>query len=169
MPMNIDALTNNLSNPARSYMFEVLFPQIPGGGNAEDLEIRGFSSSIPGRGVGGINLPFKGTAGMKVPGKVKMDQSWKVAFREGTDASTFDSLYGWFQFIMDAKTGVGTPDPLTKTTIYLHCLDLEGNAWLKLKLVGCYIETMDEIPVSFESEEVVVFNVTFSYDRWEKV
>jgi len=169
MPMNVDALANNLSNPARSYMFEVLFPQIPGGGSSADLEIRAYSASIPGRGVGSIHIPFKGTAGMKVPGKVKMEQAWKASFRESIDAKTFDALNDWFQYIMDARTGVGTPDPLTKTNIYLHCLDLEGNAWLKIKLVGCYIETMDDAPVAHETEEVISFNATFSYDRWEKV
>ena len=99
----------------------------------------------------------------------RSDQAWKAAFRESTDRKTFDALNQWFEYIMNAKTGVGTPDPLTKTSIYLHCLDLEGNPWLKIKLVGAYIETMDEAPVAHETEDVISFGVTFSYDRWEKV
>lgn len=171
MAMDIDSLRSNLSNPARTYMWEVLIPQIPGGdgANSEDLELRGFSAAIPGRSVGVIKIPFKGTAGMKVPGKVTMSQTWTVQFREAMDAKVFDALHGWQQFILNAKTGVGNLDALVKTTLYLNMLNLEGATWMTIKLLGAYIENMADVPLSYADEGVVVFSCTFSYDRWEKV
>ena len=169
MTMDIDSLRNNLSNPARTYMWEVLIPQMPGGGSSEDLELRGASASIPGRSVGAISIPFKGTAGMKVPGKNKMDQTWKVTFREATDSKVFDALNAWQEYILSAKTGTGSLDPAVKTTLYLNLLNLEGETWSQIKLHGCYVEAIDAVDLSYEDEGVVVFGCTFSYDRWEKV
>jgi len=166
MVMSVDNLKNDLTNPARAYLWDIVIPNIPGGGDAESLEIRAFSTSIPGRGLGGIKLAYKGGPGMKVPGKITMSQSWPVVIREGTDKKVFEALNSWQETISGVKTGIGTLDPLLKANLYLKCLDPPGSTWLKIQMVGCYPEDVAEVPLSQDTEDVIMFSCTFSYDYW---
>jgi len=167
--MSVDNLKNNLTNPARLYLWEVLFTNPIGGGDAESLELRCQTTSIPGRSVGEILVPFKATAGLKFPGKLTMSHTWPATFVESIDKKVFDALQAWDQAIVDARTGVGGLDVAIKSNIYLRLQDAAGNVYLKIKLVGCYVQAVDEVPLAFETEGVIMYSVTFSYDYWEDV
>jgi hypothetical protein len=168
--MSADVLSNNLTNPAKSFLWEVMFTNPIGGGDAKALETRCQTASIPGRSFGSIIIPFKGTAGIKFPGKLNMDHTWSTTFVESTaDQKTFNAIYAWKQAVLDAKTGIGGPDIAIKSNIYLKCLDQAGNTWLTIKMTGCYPENMSDTPLSYAANEEIRFSVTWAYDRWEKV
>jgi len=170
MDMSADVLLNNLTNPAKSFLWTVVFTNPVGGGDGKSLETRCQTASIPGRSVGSIVIPFKGTAGIKFPGKLTMSHTWSMTFLESAaDRKTFDAIYAWKQAIVDAKTGLGGPDSIIKSSIYLKCLNQSGAVWLTIKLTGCYPENMSDVPLSYSSQEQIMFNVTWAYDRWEKV
>lgn len=166
--MSADNLKNNLSNPAKAYLWEVLFANPIGGGDAEVLELRCQTTIIPGRSVGEILVPFKATAGVKYPGKLTMTHVWTATFIEGTDGKVFDALHAWNQAIVDARTGMGGPDPLIKSDIYLHLIDPQGVVYKRIKLVGCYIQSVDDTPVAYETEGNIMYSTSFSYDYWEE-
>jgi hypothetical protein len=168
--MSQDVLKNSLTNPAKSFLWEVMFTNPVGGGDADALDTRCQSTSIPGRGTGTILIPYKGTPGIQVPGKLTMSHSWAVTFLENTeDRKTFDALHAWNQAIVHDRLGVGGPDPLIKADIYLRCLDQEGTVWLTIKLIGCFPADVGEVSLSYEDNSTITFPCTFSFDRWEKV
>ncbi len=167
--MSADNLKNNLSNPAKTYLWEVLFTSPIGGGDSEALELRCQSTVIPGRAVGEILVPFKNTPGVKYPGKPTLSHTWTAIFIEGTDGKVFDALQAWNEAIVSMKTGVGGLDPSIKTDIYIRLLDPPGNVYLSIRLVGCYLQLVDEVPVAYEDEGNIMYSGTFSYDYWEKV
>jgi len=168
--MSADNLKSNLTNPAKAYLWEVLFANPIGGGDAESLELRCQTTVIPGRSVGDILIPFKGTGGIRFPGKLTFSHDWPTTFVESSeDAKTFKALHAWNQAIIDARTGIGGPDVTIKADIYLYLLDTEGNVWLKIKLVGCYPKTVDDVPVAYDAEGNIAFAATFSYDYWLEV
>ena len=166
--MGADSLKNNLTNPARIYLWEVLFANPIGGGSGDVLELRCQTTAIPGRSVGQILIPFKGTGGIAFPGKVTFSHEWANTFVEGTDGAVFNALYQWFEAISESNSGQGNVDNAVKTDLYLHLIDQEGTVYRSIKLVGCYIKTMDDTPMPYGEEGAVMFNATFSYDRWEK-
>jgi len=168
--MSQDVLKNNLTNPAKGFLWEVMFVNPIGGGDADALDARCQSSSIPGRSVGEITIPYKGTPGVRFPGKLQMSHNWSVTFVESTeDRKTFNALHAWHQAIVNDRTGLGGPDPAIQSDVYLKCLDQEGTTWLTIKLVGCYVSEIGEVSLSYETNTNIVFPVTLSYDRWEKV
>lgn len=170
MSLSSDVLKNNLTNPARSWLWDVVFTNPIGGGDAASLETRCRTVSIPGRSFGRITLPFKGTPGIVFPGKLNMDHTWSMTFIESSaDRKTFDAIYNWKQAIINDKTGVGAPDITIKSDIYLKCLDQTGAVWLTIKVIGCYPEVLGEVSLSQESQEEIKFSVRWAYDRWEKV
>jgi len=169
MGMSVDSLKNNLSNPARVYLWDIVIPNPKGGGDSNAMELRCQSTSIPSKGVGKINLPYKATAGIKFPGKITMPQAWDCTFVEGLDKKIFSALNGWSQAVSNSRTGIGLPDALLKSDIYLRCLKSDGTSWLKIKLVGCYVENVAEVPLPYDTEALLMFTCTFSYDYWEEV
>lgn len=166
--MSAEDFKNNLNNPARLYLWEVMFTNPIGGGDAEALELRCQTTAIPGRSVGEILIPFKATAGVKVPGKLSMSHSWPTTFVESTDKKVFAALQAWNQTIINARTGIGGPDTLIKANIYLRLLDAAGTVYQKIRMVGCYPQNVADTPLSFETEGVVMYSVGFSYDFWDE-
>jgi len=168
--MSADVLKNSLTNPAKSYLWEVLFTNPIGGGDADALDTRCRSASIPGRSVGTIGIAYKGTAGIQVPGKLQVSHSWSVTFLENTeDRKTFDALYDWHEAIVGMRTGIGGPDPAVKSDIYLRGLDQAGDVWLTLKLTGCFPAELGDVSLSYEDNSTILFPCTMSYDFWERV
>jgi len=166
--MSAEDFKNNLNNPARLYLWDVMFTNPIGGGDADALELRCQTTNIPGRSVGEILVPFKATAGIKYPGKLTMSHSWPATFVESTDKKIFTALHAWNQAIMDARTGLGRPDILIKANIYLRLMDTAGTIYQKIRLVGCYVQEVADTPVAYENEGVIMYAATFSYDYWDE-
>lgn len=167
--MSVNALRNNLTNIARSFWYDIIFASPIGGGDSTAMEARCVSTSLPGRGVGTIKVPYKASPGVKFPGKITMGQTWPVTFVEGTDKAIFDALYGWSEAIRSAQFGTGGDDSDIKSDILVLPHDQNGDPWLKIKLVGAYVENIPDVSISWDSEAEVRFSCTFSYDYWVEV
>lgn len=167
--MGADCLKNNLSNPARTYLWEAMFTNPIGGGDADVLMLRCQTTNIPGRSVGEILVPFKQSPGVKFPGKLTVSHTWICSFIEGIDKKVFNAIYAWKQAIVHDKLNVGGPDIAIKSDIYLRLLDTKGVVFLKIKLVGCYPQAVDDVPLAYEDEDTIKYSVTFSFDYWTEV
>lgn len=161
--MSVNSLRNNLSNPGRVYLWEVLFPS-PLEGDTETLLLRAQTTEMPERSFGSILIPYKQTAGIKYPGKLTYPHTWDITFVEGEDRAIIQTFYDWCNRVIDDKTGVG--DLVVKTDIYLHLIDTNGNVSKKIKMSGCYPERMGNVSMDYNSEEEMKFTITFSYDVW---
>ena len=165
--MSADNLRNDISSPAKVYLWEVLFASVVGGGNRDHLEVRAHSTAIPGRSFGEILVPFMGGPGIKFPGKLVMTHIWPAVFIEGNDRATWNVVYPWMQAIQNARTGFGSLDADIKRDVYLRLIDQTGAVTNRVKLLGCYPQAVDEVPLAYEDEASIFYNVTFSYDTWE--
>ena len=164
--MSVDSLRNNLGNPARTYLWEVIVPS-PLEGSSETIMYRAQTTSIPERSFGEILVPFKQSAGIKFPGKIHYTQKWDITFVEGEDREMLVTFYDWMNDIIDDKFMIGRVD--YKTDIYLHLLNTDRSVAKRIKLVGCYPERIADVQLGMEPEEKVMFTVTMSFDRWELV
>jgi hypothetical protein len=167
--MSAENLKNDISNPAKVYLWDVVFSGLVGGGDRDHLELRAQSTAIPGRSFGEILVPFKGTPGVKYPGKLTMTHIWPCVFIEGTDQAVFDAIIGWQQKVQNARTGIGSLDSTIKKDVYLRLLDTAGTVIKKIKLVGSYPQAVDDVPIAYEDEGNIFYNITWSYDYWEPV
>ena len=163
--MSVNSLKNNLTNPARTYLWEVMLAN-PLGGDTETLLLRCRSTSIPGVSVGGILISYKQTGGVKYPGKKTYSHVWACTFVEGEDRAMWDAFYAIAQAIINDETGVGALS--IKRDIYLHLINTDGTVSKKIKLIGAYVESQDDVALSHESETEINIAITFSYDYWTK-
>ena len=167
--MGIETLKANLTNPARTFLWEVRIPApIGGGGDMNTLLLRCQTASIPNRAFEEILVNYKQTAGVKYHGKATYDHTWELTFLESEDAKTFQAFYNWCQKQIHDVDGVGDPDISIKTDMYLALLNTKGSDTLQIHLVGCYIQAMGAVALDYAGNEVVKFTITVSYDRWEQ-
>jgi len=169
--MGVDNLKSNLSNVARVYLWEVLFPNVIGGGaDTETLLLRAQSTNLPQKGLGSITVPYKQTAGVVYPGKVDFaDHSWEVTFVEGEDKAVFEAFYKWCEKIVSARDGIGGSVPDIKVDVQLNLLNTKGETFLGIKLIGCWVKTIGRTDLGYERDEPLKFTVTFAFDWWEEV
>jgi len=167
--MSVNNLKANLTNPARTYLWDVVIANPIGGGDTETLMLRAQSTSIPGRSQGQIAVPYKQSAGIEFPGKLAYDHTWDVTFVEGEDRKIFDSIYAWLQNVVHDVDNVGLGDPGVKSDILLQLITTKGEEWMRIKLIGCYPLRVGSVDMSYNNESIVNFSVTWSFDSWVRV
>lgn len=165
--MDINALKNNLGAPARDYLWEIIVPTPLGGGEVETFQLRAQSAEIPSREQGAIPIAFKQTAGIMVPGKLSYTHTWACTFIEGEDKKVWEAMYGWQQLIVHNVSGTSVGDAGLKTDMYLTTLKTDGTIAMKIKLRGCYVKTVGAVKLSYGSEGIINYDVTFSFDSVE--
>jgi len=167
--MGADTLKTTLTNPARSYLFDVLIPVPIGNGNTTTFQVKAQSSEIPERTNGVINVPYKQTAGIVFAGKLNYSHKWSCSFLEGEDKSIWNALSSWQQTIVDGVAGVGVGDPFYKTDCYLNLLRVDGTTFMSLKLKGAWVQSVGDVALSYGVESIITYNVTFAFDSIEDV
>jgi len=166
--MGLDSLKGNLTNPQRTYNWEVKLLDVVGGGNTEMLLLRAQSTSLPGKSFGQIKIPYKQTSGFVVPGKLNFGQTWSCTFIEGEDKKVFDALHAWNQAIVNDTTGISIGDEQVKRDLYLTMISTKGEDTLVMKLIGCFPQNVSDVSLSYDNEDAVKFEVTWSYDLWQE-
>jgi hypothetical protein len=166
--MSVNSLQNNLLNPARLFMWEMIIPK-PIGGDSETMMLRCQSTTKPGRSVGEILIPYKQTAGIKYPGKLVYTHTIDFTFIEGEDREVFKGLYDWCNAVISDINGISQGQLSVKTDIYLNLLNTDGTTAESIKLKGCYCQGIGDTPLSYNDEGAMIFTGTFSYDSWVKV
>jgi len=167
--MGVNSLKAELTNPARLYMWTVQIPGIVGGGDENSMMLRCQASSIPGFGFGEIKVPYKQTAGFKVPGKETFQQLWTTTFIEGEDRKVFDALWGWKKQIVNPTSGVGADGSSIKANIYLTLETTQGTIYNKLKLSGAWVQAVPDTALNFTDDGAIYYSVTFAYDSIESM
>lgn len=169
MAIDVNTLKNNLTNPQRTYLWDILIPSPIGGGDSDTLSVRAQSVQKPSREVGAIHVPWRQSAGLNFPGKLAYTHQWECTFIEGEDHKIHDAIYGWMQTIVDDYDNIGAGDDQIKSDIYLNLLGVNGAVTLKIRLIGCYVQRLGEISFSNDTEAIASYSVLFSFDSWEIV
>lgn len=167
--MNLDALKTNLTNPQRTFMWEFEIPAPKGTGSSDVWVLRAQSIMEPGRSFEPINIPYKGTGGLRVPGKEAYTHEITVRVIEGEDADTYKAIQSWMKLIRDNVSGVGEADPDLKTDAVVRLLTTKGEVSKQVKIVGMYPQAKPDVTLNYDENAVEAYDVTFAYDRWEEM
>ena len=167
--MGVDSLKANLTNPGRTYLWDVIVPIPVGGGDTTTFKIRAQSTQIPNVYNDAIHIDYKQTPGIELAGRKRLSHTWTCTFLESEDHLTYDALYAWCQAIVHDVDGIGVGDPLYKTDVYVALVTVAGETYQKFKLKGTWVQTIDAVDLRYADNGVITYNVTFRYDSFEHV
>ena len=157
---------------ARSNLFEVEIPDIPGGGADVSDEIRFLvkAAEIPASNIGNIPVPFRGRV-LPVAGDRTFDP-WTVTIIND-DFQIRDTMEKWSAFINDMVLANGSVDPESyqRNGIVKQLSRESGSGAIPVlrqyNFTGIYPNTISSIPLDYgATDQIEEFQVTFNYLYW---
>ena len=157
---------------ARSNLFEVEIPNIPGGGADVSDEIRFLvkAAEIPASNIGNIPVPFRGRV-LPVAGDRTFDP-WTVTIIND-DFQIRDTMEKWSAFINDMVLANGSVDPASyqRNGIVKQLSRATGTEAIPVlrqyNFTGIYPNTISSIPLDYgATDQIEEFQVTFNYLYW---
>lgn len=163
--LSIEAIKANLSDPLRTYMWELFIPNMPGGGDVEAVRLRCVTAELPNVASEPITVDWRAMR-FRIAGKLNFSHTITLSFLESSDIRLLVALYSWRKLIIDPETGAGNSPKDYKTDSYLSLLNMAGTAVLTVKLIGCYPEDVQAVALDMATNEIIKQPLVLSYDRW---
>ena len=166
---------------ARSNLFEVEIPDIPGGGADVSDEIRFLvkAAEIPASNIGNIPVPFRGRV-LPVAGDRTFDP-WTVTIINDVKFNVRDAMEQWSNLINDLQFSGGDINPAdyqTKAEVFQlgrnaknSGKDMSGGEPIPVlrqyNFEGIYPNAVSSIPLDYgATDQIEEFQVTFNYIFW---
>jgi hypothetical protein len=166
MNSSVETLKAALTSPARSYLWDVIFPVPFGGGDMQLMMVRAQTTSVPSVAVGQIKVPYRQTGGVAYHGKLQYSQQWDVEFVEGEDAEMFSEFVRGLSFVVDPASGLGLPDYALKQPVVLTLDSTMDLPYKAIQLYGCWVSKVGDINLDMKSDAEIRVKATLSFDYW---
>lgn len=171
MPLNVEEFKSQglVGGGARPSLFEVIFPQWPGGddGTVRRLVFLAKASSIPPSVEGSVEVPFQGRR-IKVIGD-RQYANWSITIINDIDFSIRTAFEQWHQnmnmHIENVMLDV-SPQPATyKRNAIVRQLSKDGAVLKTYSMMGLFPVTIEQIGLDWEAtDQIELFEVEFSVD-----
>lgn len=165
MPATLNE-ARNLGDSLRQYNFELVIPNVPGGGDGDILRLRVISTSLPGLSSEMVERAQHGFT-IKEAGRGNTPRSLPCEFFESSDLTVYKMLKAWHTLQWNPQTGAQATASVYKTKGYIKVLGNDRAEKVSIVLNGLCIEDVPDSALSGESSEQVRIAPTFSYDDWD--
>lgn len=155
----------HLGEPLKIYNFEVLIPDPGkyGAGTDDVIRLRVDSCALPGITSDVIQVTSGGHT-VKYAGRGRYSQNWGVRIREYEDMEITNFLINWHAAQWNRQTGIMLPKTEYSQDIMVRMYGSGGNLVKTWNIIGCFIESIADIGLSYEASGVTGYDVTFGYD-----
>lgn len=164
MGLNITDFINAVQQPARTYLWDVAIQNMPA-----LTTFKAQTAQFPGIGSTDVDLFYQGQT-IKYAGAAEYEHSWVLNVVESEIADIYDGLYAWRQQIWEQTSGISLPPSIYKKKIVVIGVSTVGVPWIRAQLNGAYPKLVDAVELDRSANtEAWKWNVTFSYDSWERL
>lgn len=174
---HIEDRFKNSPDIVRTYYWEVIIPDIGTVSDTikdpDELMFRARSVTLPGRGVEVIESNYMGMRQF-FPGRVNFTHTMSIRLEETEDQVVSLALYEWANRIFDVRTNspsggfsqTNKKRDVAKDVI-LRLMGYNGEPLQKAyRLINAFIENVEDIELSYETNDKVVIPITLRYDFW---
>lgn len=162
MPFNVSEFRAKVRDFARQNLFEmeILFPQTVG--TSEVINILVDSTSIPGRIIEPIDVPFMGQQ-LKIAGAVTYDD-WTCTYRMDDNYEVYKKFRAWSELVHGTTSNITSFPTQYKSNPIIYQLDAAGNRLNKITLNGAWPNSIGEIALAQAETSFQTVDITLSYD-----
>ena len=162
---NLDDI-RGLTDPLLQHNFDLIIPQLPGGGNTRALTIKCMTANIPGSSVDDVTITLKGID-VKYAGRQVYSHTLSVTYLETRDLSTRDALNNWLKLCRSVRDDTGSYKSEYATLGMLVLYDDTGSVVRTVTMDGFFIQNMEDSAVDGSAgNSPVTISATFAYDTW---
>ena len=161
---DIESFRAKFTDGARAYLF-YMKPSFPTGvasaSTTEDMTYLVKSANLPALTLGSVTIPWQGFE-YKLAGKYTFGD-WAVTFNVDVDAKIRTYYDDWMRLIHDPVSNIhAAPDKYMKDQ-RLQLLGGDGKTIMEYKLIGAWPSSVGDASLSYDSTEILTFEVTFAY------
>jgi hypothetical protein len=155
----------SLPDPFFGYNFDLIIPNVPGGGDARSLTIKCMSTSLPGKSTEDTTVSLHGVD-VKYAGREMYTHTLSVVYLETRDLGTHRAISAWLDLQRNARNNTGSYKTEYATEANLQLYDDTGAVIQTIKLDGFFPQNMDDSALDGSNSTPVNIAVTFVYDTW---
>lgn len=154
----------SLPDPLQQYNWDVFIPVMPGTPNSRSMTFKAMTTSIPGALLEKVMIPLHGVE-VGFAGRTNYSHSLPITFLEtGDGAPTWTSLRRWQRIARDWSTNTGTTKDVYATTVEMVLYNDIPVEIKRLRLVGCFVENLDDSGLDGSASAAVNISCTLHYD-----
>lgn len=157
----------SLPDPLQQYNWDIFVPVMPGTPNSRAFTFKAMTTSIPGAMIEKVEVPLHGVQ-VNYAGRANYSHSLQVTLLETRDNTSRDMLRRWQRLARDWLTNTGSYKDVYSTTVELVLYDDIPTEVKRIKLIGCFPETVDDSQVDGSASAAVQISCTLSYDYIEE-
>lgn len=158
-----------VKDPMLSDMFQLKFPEVPIGSDAEEpLLIHCQQATKPGITINNVELQLFGHT-IEHAGNATFSHDMSIQFVENSRGQVQRILERWAEYVKSHKTQHGHyKDEYSRNGI-LEIFDQAGNLVLQYKINGMWPSQVPEVQFDGSNSSLITLGATFKYDDYEKV
>ena len=162
--MSATTLQNFMSvlDPQKTFKWEVVIPNMPGVTDSRQFTYKALSTTIPGSSINQIKVEAHGVA-LHFSGRRVWTGTWNVTLVEDRLNNTRDGIWSWLERVRSWKDNSGSYKSQYAVPAELNLLDDANLTMRTIKLVNIWPTQLSE-PSADQSDDVIKYDVTFSYD-----
>jgi hypothetical protein len=157
----------SLADPQLQYNWDVFIPVMPGTSNSRSFTYKAMTTSIPGAMLEKVAVDLHGVS-LQYAGRANYSHSLPITLLETTDIGTRDMLIRWQKIARNWNTNTGTSKDVYSTTVELVLYNDIPIETRRIKLIGCFVESVDDASVDGSASAAVQVSCTLSYDYVEE-
>jgi hypothetical protein len=139
---------------------------MPGTANSRSFTFKATSASIPGSMLESVPVNLAGVE-LRYAGRENNSHSFPITLHETRDAGSLAMVRRWQKIARNNNLNTGTYKDIYSTTVELTLYDDANIAIKTIKLIGAWVETIDDSSLDRASGAVSI-SVTLSYDSIEE-
>ena len=152
-----------LEDPLLSYAWNLVIPNIPGGGKSKPLSIKCMNVPIPGTSVDMVSVALHGVI-VTYAGMQQWTHQFQATFMETRSLEVRDTIKGWIQTARNTKQNAGTEKSTYATAGQLQLYDDIPNLIKTINIHGMYPLTLDDAALDGAVSSLVPMTVVFAFD-----
>lgn len=162
--------TAQMTDPAKGFMFELIFENLLGskGITGEQIELRAQSYTLPGETISTTNMTIAGYD-RKDSGLKSRGGTWQTTIIETQDYDVLKRFEDWMNIMHDFNSGITGFSSEYKIDIQVNALNAKKEAKLKRKLKRAWPSQTSAYTFGPKSDQALTQNVTWTYDWWETI
>lgn len=162
--------TSQMTDPAKGFMFELIFENLfgEGGITGEQIELRAQSYTLPGESVSETSMSLAGYE-RRDSGLVTKGGDWSTQIIETQNYDTIKRFESWIDIMHDYSSGVTGLSSEYKTDIQINALNAKKEVILKRKLRRAWPKNISEMTYGPRDDKAINVRITWRYDWWETV
>lgn len=163
MAFSMDEFISNFKGGARQYLFYFLpnWPSVYSGMSSEKSVYLVRSTTLPEATFENITAGWQGWE-YKVPGR-KTFADWTVSFNVDVNADIIKDYHTWHDKIRKTEDGTSSLPSEFMADQTLQLLDGEGKVIMDYTIKHAYPLTISAPSLDYQSNDIVQFDVTFSF------